>query len=451
MTEREDLGGRTEGRVSQRSRRSMFADRITLPMADRIRIDETSGWPVIIASLVALLWANVMPGSYGAVWETGISVQLGEWGLDLTLRDAIDTLLLPIFFFVIGLEIREEFASGRLSRKRHAALPLLAAAGGMLVPIALYMAVAWDSPHRGGFGVPVATDIAFALALLMVLGDRVPAALKAFLLAFAAMDDVGGVLVIAVFYGHGLSLPWLVAAIAVTALSYWVFRLRPQSVWVYASLGFLLWATTAISGIHVTIAGAAFGLLIPRRPLYRAREVADRAGRLAESLETATGEGADRDRLLGRLEELAARSESPAEMLARHLNPVVSYVVLPLFGLALAGTSLSADAWADLPGHTGALGIVTGLLIGKPLGVFGFSWLGARLGIAALPSGLDWGHVLGASALASIGFTVSLFIAKLGFPPADLAVVKLAILFSSCVGAATGLTILFSKTSHVGV
>lgn len=432
---------RTRGRVVQRAKRSRFARTVTAPLTRQLRLDETAGWPIIGAAIVALLWANLGPeGAYEEFWTTPVHLTLGATALEWTLRDLVDLLLLPFFFLVIGLEIREEMTEGALSRGRDAWAPMLAAAGGMIVPIAAYLVVTWDTPQRGGFGVPVATDIAFALALLTVLGDRVPAALKAFLLAFAAADDVGGVLVIAVFYGHGFSLAWLLTALAVAASTAAILRLHPQNPWTYVGLGSALWAATALSGIHVTIAGVVFGLMVPNTALFSTEEVAEGAGELADELSTARP--STRARSIGRLEELTTRTESPAAKMARVLRPVVGYVVLPLFGLAMAGTAMNLDAWRALPGSPAALGIALGLVVGKPVGVLLFTWIGVRLGIASLPPSLTWRHVTGAAVLASIGFTVALFIAKLAFEPAALEVAKLAILTSSALGGSLGLALL---------
>jgi NhaA family Na+:H+ antiporter len=313
----------------------------------------------------------------------------------------------------------------------------------MVLPILGYLVVTWGTPFERGFGVPVATDIAFGLALLMILGDRVPTALKAFLLAFAAADDVGGVLVIALFYGHGISLVWLAAAVAVAGLTSVIVRLKPQVTWTYAALGSALWATTALSGVHVTIAGVVFGLMIPIRRLYHPSEVAERVHSLTDQLLEA--EPREHERLLGRLQEVTDRSESPAERFARILRPTVSYLILPIFGLGMAGTSLNADAWSGLVTQPAALGILTGLLVGKPLGVLGFSWLAVRSGVAALPPTLRWHHVAGAAMLSGIGFTVSLFIAGLAFEPSTLQIAKLAVLVSSVLAGAAGLVTLVAK------
>jgi Na+:H+ antiporter, NhaA family len=447
----EEVKPRTAGRVLERARRSQFADQVVAPLAYRLRIDETAGWPMIVASALALLWANLAPTSYEAVWSTEVSVTVGQGAVGASLRDLVNSLLLPFFFLVIGMEVREELTVGHLSGGRRAWLPLLAAIGGMLVPIAAFLTVTWGTPYASAFGVPVATDIAFALALLMTLGDRVPGALKAFLLAFAAADDMGGVLVIALFYGHGLSWLWLGVAVAVAVVGALVLHfLRPQLTSVYVTLGGTLWVSLALAGVHMTVAGVVIGLLIPLRPLFAPEEVAERAGPLVEAL-GGDGHPRERARLLGRLEELVTRSESPADRAARALTPTVSYFVLPVFGLAMAGTSLSAEAWTGLVDNAAALGTVAGLVLGKPLGILAFTWAGVRLGLADLPPGLRWRHVVGAAALAAIGFTVALFIARLALEPEDLEVVKLAILGSSTLAAVAGVMILATAPTDPGL
>lgn len=434
---------RARGRVRQRSKRSPFAGFVTARLVRRIRVDETAGWPIIAAAFVALVWSNLLwPATYEAVWTTHLSVSVGPWTADASLREVVNAVLIPLFFLVIGIEIREEFSRGHLSDPARAWMPLCAAAGGMLVPAAFYLSVTLGTPYWRGFGVPVATDVALVVALLMILGDRVPDGLRAFLLAFAAVDDIGGVIVIAAAYGHGVSWPWLGGVIVMSGVCLGAFRARPHP-WAYLVLGLALWFTVVQAGVHPTIAGVLFGLLLPIRPLFRPDEVAEHSAPLLRHLQSAADE-VSAEETLGRLEELAARSEAPASRVGRLVQPFVSYAILPVFGLAAVGTSLNADAWAGVVSHPGAVGIVLGLVLGKPLGVFLFSWLGARLGLARLPRGLHWGHILGAAALSSMGFTVSLFIAELAFDPVDLVPVKLAIFASSVLGGALGLLILLT-------
>lgn len=439
-TEAEIRRGRTEGHVRQRARRSWFARQIERTVIRRLRVDETSGWPVIIAGIIAMVWANVAIGpDYEAFWSTEVTLGAATWRWGLPLRDIVDVFLLPLFFFVVAVEIREEFREGHLAGGGKASLPLAAAVGGMLVPAGLYLFINRDTPYTAGFGVPVATDIAFALAFLQILGDRVPKALRAFLLAFAAVDDVGGIVLIAVIYGHGLALPWLGAAILITAAIVLLARRRAQLPWIYVALGIALWGAMLGSGIHVTIAGVVLGLILPTRPLFDPDDVVDHVDELDERLQS---EKLSRDVILGELEELAARTESISERFSRNLRPWVSYVVLPLFGLAMAGTAIDSAALGEALRHPASIGIVLALLVGKPIGVFGATWLAARLGATDLPRDVAWLHVFGAALLAGIGFTVSLFIAKLAFDPAEMAPVRIAIFSASIVAAMAGVVVL---------
>ncbi|MCA9737849.1 MAG: Na+/H+ antiporter NhaA [Gemmatimonadetes bacterium] len=431
---------RTEGRLRLRAGRSGFARRVGVPTIRRLRIDETAGWPVILAGIAALLWANSPWGSsYEALWSRTVALDLGAWRAEASLRDLVDLLLLPLFFFTIAVEIRAELTHGHLSELRRAALPVAAAIGGMAVPIAVYLAWTRGTPAQSGFGVPVATDIAFALAFLLVLGDRIPASLKAFLLAFAAVDDVGGILVIALFYGHGIAWGWLAAAGAVTATLLLLGRTDARAPWLYGGLALLLWASTALSGVHVTIAGVVLGLVLPARPLFDREEAARRVRALAERLDRGP---TSRDALLGAMEELVARTEAPAERAARGLRPWVSYVVLPVFGLAMAGTALDPAALRDAVSSTAAQAIAVALVLGKPVGVLAATGLAVALGWARLPAGVGWRHIAGVATLSGIGFTVSLFIAKLAFGPEALASVRVAILGSSLLAGLGGLGIL---------
>lgn len=439
-SEAEIRRGRIEGHVRQRARRSWFARAIERPVIRRLRLDETSGWPVIIAGIIAMVWANVAVGpDYEAFWSTEVALEVAGWRPAMPLRDVVDVFLLPLFFFIVAVEIREELQEGHLAGGGKATLPLAAAVGGILVPAGVYLFINRDTPYTAGFGVPVATDIAFALAFLQILGDRVPGSLRAFLLAFAAVDDVGGIVLIAAVYGHGLSLPWLAAAALVTAAIILLARRRAQVPWLYIGLGIFLWAAMLGSGIHVTIAGVILGLVLPTRPLFDPEDVVEHVDKLDERIGS---EHLSRDVILGELEELAARTESISERFSRNLRPWVSYVVLPLFGLAMAGTAVDGAALGEAIRHPGTIGIVVALLVGKPLGVFGATWLAVRLTGTALPDRMGWRDVAGAAMLAGIGFTVSLFIAKLAFPPEVLAEARIAIFTASIIAAIAGVLVL---------
>lgn len=432
--------GRTAGHLRQRIRRSFFARGIGVPFVRRLRIDETSGWPVIGAAVLALIWANSpWSASYESFWSTPVALSIGALRGSIPLRDTVDLFLLPFFFFIITVEIREELKGGHLAGGGRASLPLVAALGGMLVPAGIYLLLTRGGPYTPGFGVPVATDIAFALAALLVLGDRVPPALKAFLLAFAAIDDVGGILVIALVYGHGISWPWLATAAGIALVIALVARARAEPSWIWLVLGVALWLAMIPSGIHVTIAGVVLGALLPATPLFASDEISDGMKKLSLSLDR---DVLPRDAILGEMEELARRTEAPSERFSRVLRPWVSYAVLPIFGLSMAGTTIDHTALVDAATHPAALATGVALMLGKPVGVLAATWIAVRLGLTTLPAALTWRHILGIAMLAGIGFTVSLFTAKLAFEPAVLPHVRIAILVASLCAAGAGLAIL---------
>ncbi len=332
---------------------------------------------------------------------------------------------------MVGLEIKDEFVNGDLRDPRHAALPIGAAVGGMAAPASLYLAVNLSGGSLGGWGVPVATDIAFALGVLALIGDRVPQSLKVFLLALAIADDVGAVLVIALFYSRGLSIVWLGTAVALLAVIAVLRWLRVWYVPAYVLLGSAVWLATFESGVHATTAGVALGLLAPARPLLTARHV-DRL----------VGERDDGDRSTEEVRKAAflMRETAPVTQRLRDaLHPWTSYLVIPLFALANAGITFDGSMLRDAVGSPVTLGIALGLLLGKPLGILGTSWLLVRTGTASLPTGTSWRHVAGAGAIAGIGFTMSLFIAGLAFPAgARFEEAKLGIFTASMLAAAAG-------------
>lgn len=383
--------------------------RNSLSMFEEFVHSEVSGAVLLfVATLLALLWANsAWHASYSWFWKLPLGLDFrGHWaGLDL--RHWIDDGLMAVFFFVVGLEIKREFVKGELASLRQAALPILAAAGGMIVPAGIYLLFNSTPRTSHGWGIPMATDIAFALGVLALLGKRIPPALRVFLLALAIADDVGAILVIAVFYTEKISLIALSAAVvlaAVLALLAW----RVNSAALYLAVGVLLWVAVLKSGVHATIAGVGLGLLAPLRPT------------------TANDSGSN-------------DSGSMAERFERAFHPWVSFLVLPLFALANAGVALNAGQLRAAFADPVAAGIFLGLVIGKPAGVISFSFLAVRCRIAALAEGLTWRGLAGAGLLAGIGFTVALFISGLAFASdALMDAAKVAILAASVVAGALG-------------
>ena len=377
--------------------------------------ETASGVLLLVATAAALIWAN-LPGewgeSYHILWETHIEMDLGNWVvIDRPLESFVNDALMVLFFFVVGLEIKTELVVGDLSSRRVAALPAIAAVGGMVAPALLYLLITGGGEGSEGWGIPMATDIAFAVGVLALLGPSIPQALKLFLLTLAIVDDIGAILVIAAFYTRELKFGWLAAAIALWVL---VVVLTRSKVWftpLYAVIGAALWYATFKSGVHATIAGVALGLAAPARPLIGARRF--------ESVEDIlSGETADpavyRDARWRVRESVAVTNR-----LILVLSPWTSFIVIPIFALANAGIHLSTDSISNLWSSSVTLGVVVGLVIGKPLGITAATWLALRLNLATLPPGLTMRHVLGGGAVAGIGFTVALFIARLAFVDAE--------------------------------
>ncbi|HEX6567811.1 MAG TPA: Na+/H+ antiporter NhaA, partial [Acidimicrobiales bacterium] len=375
--------------------------------------------------------------TYDALWNTHLELAFGGWSLSLSLHAFVNDVLMALFFFVLGLEIKQELVAGQLASARTAALPAVAALGGMVVPAAIYTAVNVGGAGAAGWGIPMATDVAFALGVLALLGRRVPPGLKVLLLALAIVDDIGAIVVIAVFYAEGLSMGWLAAAAAGLALT---ALLRQRRVWympVYAVLGVAVWFATYESGVHATIAGVALGLLTPARPLMPGVDADRIAGELSSDTAVTAAEVRD---IWFRIRE----SVPVTERLQDLLHPWTSYVVVPLFALANAGVRLSGDAVADAARSPVTLGVVAGLVVGKVVGVTGAVALGTRLGLGRLPAGVSPRHVLGMAGIAGIGFTVSIFVAGLAFDdPALTDEAKIGILAASVLGAAVGAAVLW--------
>lgn len=415
-------------------------DRWVRPIIEILHVEAAGGVALFVATVAALVWANSpWQGGYESLWTTEASLRIGGFELREDLRDWVNDGLMALFFFVVGLEIKTELVQGELADRRRAALPVAAAAGGMAVPAALYVAVNLSGGAVQGWGVPVATDIAFAVGVVALLGRRVPQSLKIFLLALAIVDDIGAVLVIALFYTADLAFAWVAAAVGLLGA---VALLRWFRIWyvpVYVVLGFATWLAAFESGVHATVAGVALGLLAPARPLVTRRQ--------AERL-TAAGDGEnEKDGGAGKPRDVAflvRESQSVAERIQDVLHPWTSYIVIPLFALANAGVAFERQMLVDAVSSPVALGVVVGLVLGKPLGVVGAAWLATRLGAASLPSGVNWRQLSGVGAVAGIGFTMSLFIAGLAFG-GDAAVfeeAKLGIFAASLVAAGIGALIL---------
>lgn len=412
---------------------------------------EASGGLVLIAcTLAALVWANSSAApAYFALWETPVTVGFGNMVLSKTLLHWINDGLMAVFFFMVGLEIKREILVGELNSLGQAALPVAAAVGGMLVPAGIYAALNAGQPSLAGWGVPMATDIAFALGILSLLGDRVPASLKVFLAAVAIVDDIGAVLVIALFYSGDLSL-FALGVGGVMFLAMLVANLAGvRHPAVYTILGAILWLAFLKSGIHATIAGVLAAMAIPARTRLAGDVFAARTRRLLGCFEKANGSGrpllADKAQLaaLEEIEDACHKAGAPLPRIEHALHPYVAYAIMPLFALANAGVTITGQAGRAL-GEPVSLGIVFGLVVGKQLGIFAACLGMFRLGLAHVPQGTRLAHYYGVSCLAGIGFTMSIFIAGLAFGEQTSldATAKLAVLAASTVSGLLGYLVL---------
>ena len=427
--------------------------RVRLMFQQFTRLQASGGILLLAATVLALLWANSAWGhTYFEMWETYLKIALGDLELKESLLHWVNDGLMVVFFFLVGLEIKREILVGELASLRKATLPLMAAAGGMVIPAGIYLLFNAGQPGQDGWGIPMATDIAFLLGLLTVLGSRIPVSLKVFFTALAIADDLGAVLVIAIFYSGEVS--WValgVAAVLMVALFAlnWAQVRQPLP---YIGLGIILWLAFLQSGIHPTIAGVLLALTIPARTKVRSEAFLAQCmaalGRFGP--DEVEGQESGRQQAAAQtLEGIAERLQAPLRRLERSLNPWVAYLVVPIFAFANAGVHIRGDLAAVLTSPL-ALGTIFGLVVGKPLGITLFSWLAIRLGIADLPAEVTWVQLFSASWLAGIGFTMSLFIANAAFSdPILLDVSKFSILVASLTASVIGFgLLLLTSATH---
>jgi NhaA family Na+:H+ antiporter len=417
-----------------------LARRIARPLRTFLHTEAAGGIVLLAATVVALVLANSrLAGSFERFWQTELSISIGAFELTEDLRHFVNDALMALFFFVVGLEIKREIVLGELSDRRKAALPAVAAVGGMVVPALVYLVFNAGGEGAAGWGIPMATDIAFAVGVLAVLGNRVPSGLKIFLLSLAIVDDIGAILVIALFYSHGLQLAWLLAVVALLGIILVLRRLKVTWTPAYVLVGAGVWLATFESGIHATIAGVALGLLTPARP-------SDPRGFQDVYRETGLLSTAPDAHSLRAVSLQASEVVSVAERLEFLLHPWTSYLVIPLFALANAGVRLSTGSMGDALSSPVAIGIVAGLVLGKIVGISAAAWLAVKLNLGRLPDGVSWRVIFGGSAVAGIGFTVSLFIAGLAFSdPRLIDQAKIGVLFASCIAGTIGALLLMAS------
>ena len=425
-------------------------DRLLAPFRNFLRTEASGGLLLMAAAVVALVWANSpFAASYTAIWEMPLALRLGEFGLAESLHFWINDGLMAIFFFVVGLEIKRELLIGELTTARRAILPIAAAAGGAVLPALIYVAFTRGSEGSEGWGIPMATDIAFALGVLAVLGSRVPLGLKVFVTALAIADDLFAILVIAIFYAADLSISALGAAAVVLIVLLVANRLHVRHPLAYAVLGLVLWGAVLASGIHATIAGVLLAFTVPASTRIDGARFVRRARGLLDTFDAAdhtedVRRSGERQAALSDLEDATEGIQTPLQRLEHALHPLVAYAIVPLFALANAGVALGPSATAALTSPV-AYGVFLGLLVGKQVGILAVAWAVVRLGWAELPSGVTWRHVWGGGLVAGIGFTMSLFIGELAFVTDHelLDVAKIAILAASVIAAAAGFIVLW--------
>jgi NhaA family Na+:H+ antiporter len=407
-----------------RAREQPPVERIVHPFQDFAHKQSSGGILLIMATVVALVWANSpWAESYAALWHTKLTVGVGDFSISKGLTHWINDGFMAVFFLVVGLEIKREILVGELSSIRNATLPVAAALGGAVVPATIYFTINAGTEGSAGWGIPMATDIAFALGVLALLGQRAPVGLKVFLTALAIVDDIVAVLVIAFFYTSDIS--WWALGVGVAFLAALVVAnlLGVGKTLVYAVLGTGLWLCFLLSGVHATIAGVLLALTVPTSSFINPTAFLER-GRY----------------ILDRFEKAGEKGEHA-------LHPWVVFGIMPVFALANAGLPLGGDIGKALASPV-AFGIVVGLGLGKQLGITLFAWLAVKLGVSELPNGINWRHVYGAGWLAGIGFTMSLFITDLAFSDGTLGdAAKLGILVASLIAGAVGWTVLRGASS----
>ncbi len=415
-------------------------DAVIDPIRRFLHIEATSGVLLVAATLAAIIAANSPAGAaFSAFWQTPVGLRFGSAHLELSLQHWINDFLMAIFFYVIGLEVKRELVKGELRDLRRAALPLAGALGGMIAPAAVYLLLQHGTPGGRGWGIPMATDIAFVVGCLAVLGKRTPVSLRIMLLSLAIADDIGAILVIALGYTAQLDGSALALSAGGIALIIACMKLGVQNLGVYLVLSAGVWFEFHASGIHATIAGVILGFLTPAQSWISER----RLGRIIDTTIDFM-QGADwrsshrRYAALRRMEHAARSSISPLRRFETGLHPWVAFVIMPIFALANAGVRIDASALADPV----AVAVALGLLIGKPTGIVLFSWLAVQAGMAKLPSGVGWAAVWGGGILAGIGFTMAIFIAGLAMEGALLSAAKVGILAGSLASAVLGIIVL---------
>jgi len=394
----------------------------TSPLIDFFKQDSIAALFLVVAAVAALAISNSEFGyAYHVILESQFGVMLGEWDLSQTIHHWINDGLMAVFFFMVGLEIKREVLTGELATLRKAILPAAGAVGGMILPALIYLAFNFGTPAQSGWGIPMATDIAFAMGCIALLGTRVPPALAVFLVALAIVDDLGAVAVIALFYSESIDLFPLFVGGGLISFSFLMGILGVRATLPYALIFVLVWFAFLQSGVHATVAGVLLAFTIPADARYsskffsgRMRELVDRFDR-DEMYEDKLYVNASQQHLIRKMTAECHHVEAPLQRIEHNLHPISVFIIMPLFAFANAGVELPMGTIGDLVLEPVTLGVALGLLVGKPLGITLAAYIACKVGLAQLPSGTNWRMLAGVSFLAAIGFTMSLFINELAF------------------------------------
>lgn len=423
--------------------------RFVRPALKFTHIEASGGVVLLVAAVAALVWANAPFGeSYATFWDTHLTIDLGPFHFDESLKHFVNDALMAIFFFVVGLEVKRELVVGELNTRKKAMLPAIAALGGMIVPALFYVLFTASTGGEAtrGWGIPMATDIAFSVGVVSLLGRRVPVGAKLFLLALAIADDIGAIAVIAIFYTASIAYGWLAAALAGFGIIWLANRAGIRSMVFYTIAAVVVWFFVLESGVHATLAGVALGLMTPVFAMYSDEDYRRRATWILDryDMDAASPQAPDRlDENALTLASIARESVAPLERLEYALHPWSSFVIVPLFALANAGVRFEGIDFVDTVTSGVALGVTFGLVFGKLFGITFATWLAVRFGLGELPKRTTWSHVVGLAALAGIGFTVSLFITELAFTDELIsAQAKVGIFIGSAVAGVIGYLVL---------
>ncbi|MBU1225650.1 MAG: Na+/H+ antiporter NhaA [Actinobacteria bacterium] len=424
--------------------------RFVQPMLRFTQIESAGGVVMLAAAVLALAWANSPWGdSYNQFWGTEFSLELGAFHFQETLVELVNDGLMVIFFYVVGLEIKRELVLGDLRDPKAASLPVLGALGGMIFPALLYLLIVGGGEAGRGWGIPMATDIAFSVGVLSLMGRRIPVGAKLFLLTLAIVDDIGAILVIAVFYTDQLAFGWLAMALGGLLLVWLASRAGIRSLAFYIAASVATWYFLLESGVHATLAGVALGFLTPAFAMYTDEEYQSRASRLLarqqfDAKAPRAAERLDTDAL--EMSAVARESVPPLARMEHALLPWSSFLVVPVFALANAGVDFRGVDIGKAITHPVALGVAVGLIVGKTVGISIFSFVAVKLGLARLPRHTGWAHIVGVAAVAGIGFTVALFVTALAFDPGEIADrAKTGIFLGSIIAGVLGTLLLRTR------